>query len=143
MSFDMTMPRATGSLPRRLLVRVVVASALAMTFLPPMRLKKVMRLLSRGAGEATRRQATDAYLAVISTSARCAGWRGCLPRSIAVAVLCRLRGAWPYWHLGVKATPPFAAHAWLEAEGRVVAERGSPGDYRSLVVVAPGAAGRA
>ena len=45
----------------------------------------------------------------------------CLERSVATALLCRMRGSWPDWCAGV-ALEPFRAHAWVEAEGSVVGE---------------------
>ncbi|MFF6781758.1 lasso peptide biosynthesis B2 protein [Streptomyces sp. NPDC012510] len=51
-------------------------------------------------------------------SVRCAG-QGCLPRSIATALLCRARGVWPTWRTGMR-TVPMVAHVWVEAEGRPV-----------------------
>ena len=37
-------------------------------------------------------------------------------------LLCRQRGYAPTWCVGVVATPPFAAHAWIEADDRIVDE---------------------
>ncbi len=72
-----------------------------------------------------------------AASLRCAGPMGCLPRSLGTALLCRLRGTWPTWCTGVRVVPPFAAHAWVEVDGRPVHE-GVPDDYFSrLITVAP------
>ncbi|MZD07450.1 lasso peptide biosynthesis B2 protein, partial [Streptomyces sp. SID5785] len=46
-------------------------------------------------------------------------------------------GTWPAWHAGVRAAPPFAPHAWVEAEGRMVGEPATPDEYRPLMTVAP------
>ncbi|MEU9117139.1 lasso peptide biosynthesis B2 protein [Streptomyces sp. NPDC048483] len=69
----------------------------------------------RGAGRALRRE-------------------GCLRRSVATALLCRMRGVWPHWCTGVR-TAPFRAHAWVEVEGLAVGGPYWLGEYRRMVVV--------
>ncbi|MET9968249.1 lasso peptide biosynthesis B2 protein [Streptomyces sp. NPDC006356] len=108
---------------------------LLMARLPPRRLKTLLGRAAAGARPAGYRQTERYYHAVTAASRRCAGWQGCLPRSIAVALLCRLDGAWPDWCTGVRVTPPFSAHAWLESDGRIVAEPGKPDAYRALIRV--------
>ncbi len=72
-----------------------------------------------------------------AVSLRCAGPKGCLPRSLGAALVCRLSGTWPAWCTGVSMVPPFTAHAWIEADGRPVGE-GVPDDYFTrLMTVAP------
>jgi hypothetical protein len=135
MSTEMTMP---GQRVRRgARVRLAVALALLVARLRPDRLRKVLTALSRGARPATYDEASAAYASVVATSRRCAGWYGCLPRSVAVAILCRTAGGWPTWHAGVRAAPPFAPHAWIEADARLVGEPESPDEYRPLMTVAP------
>ncbi|MGW2599361.1 lasso peptide biosynthesis B2 protein [Streptomyces klenkii] len=73
--------------------------------------------------------------AVTGTSARCAG-PYCVLRSLATALLRRLRGTWPTWCTGVR-TGPFAAHAWVEAEGRPVGEPAGSGCFSILPSVPP------
>ncbi|WP_194384547.1 lasso peptide biosynthesis B2 protein [Microbacterium luteum] len=65
-------------------------------------------------------------------STTCRGSSACLVRSTAVALLCRLRGSWADWCVGVMAEPPFQAHAWAEAEGRIVDEAGERDELREL-----------
>ncbi|NEE38224.1 lasso peptide biosynthesis B2 protein, partial [Streptomyces sp. SID7982] len=72
---------------------------------------------------------------VVATSRRCASRYGCLPRSVAVALACRMSGVWPDWCAGVWATPPFSPHAWVLAEGRTVGEQAEAADLRPLMVV--------
>ncbi|MFE9401528.1 lasso peptide biosynthesis B2 protein [Streptomyces sp. NPDC006530] len=135
----MTVPTARPSGPRRAVtVRVAVVSGLLLARLSPRRLRTVLERFATDARPAPHGQVEEYYREVVGASARCAGWQGCLPRSIAVALLCRLGGAWPQWCVGVRATPPFAAHAWLEADGRIVAEPGTPDDYRTLMRVGAG-----
>ncbi|WP_341867974.1 lasso peptide biosynthesis B2 protein [Amycolatopsis circi] len=59
-----------------------------------------------------------------------------LQRSIAAALLCRLRGSWPTWCTGVR-TSPFAAHAWIEADGRAIGEPYPDGHYAPMLSVPP------
>ncbi|QNS03934.1 lasso peptide biosynthesis B2 protein [Streptomyces xanthii] len=134
MSTEMTMP---GGGTRGLRTRAVVGVALLVARLRPDRLRRVLTFLSRGARPASHATALAAYESVVTTSRRCAGWYGCLPRSVAVALLCRLSGTWPVWHAGVRAAPPFAPHAWIEAEARLVGEAATLDEYRPLMSVAP------
>ena len=129
--------RATTSLPDRLAGRLSVALARPLVRLPPRRLSRLLGWISRGARPATYDQARRARSAVTAVSAVCAGREGCLPRSVATAVLCRMQGVWPTWCVGVRAAPPFGAHAWVAAEGRLVGED-LPEDYfRVLLSVEP------
>lgn len=124
-------------LRRRMAARLVLLPALALAWLPPRRIRAVLGLLRRGARPATVAQAAAARDAVCAVSLRCAGPYGCLPRSLATALLCRLRGRWPTWCTGVRAVPPFTAHAWVEVDGHPVHE-GVPDDYyRRLLTVPP------
>jgi len=122
---------------RRALVRGVVLLSLAASHLRPRRLQAAGNRLGAGAWPAPYDVVERLYGEVVRASPRCAGWRGCLPRSIAVALLCRVEGSWPEWCVGVRASPPFAAHAWLEVEAQVVGEPGTPADYRPLLRVGP------
>jgi hypothetical protein len=65
----------------------------------------------------------------------CAG-RYCLQRSLAATLLCRMRGTWPTWCTGVR-TPPFTAHAWIEADGHRVDEPEDTTTYRTILTVPP------
>ncbi|MER7673386.1 lasso peptide biosynthesis B2 protein [Kitasatospora sp. NPDC096128] len=127
--------RARLPLHRRLLPLTAVAVARPLSTLRPDRLQAVLGLLSTGARPGTAAQASAARAAVVAVSLRCAV-HNCLQRSIATALLCRFKGAWPTWQAGVRTTP-FAAHAWVEAEGRVIDEPYPDGYFRPLVTVAP------
>ncbi|WP_438297255.1 lasso peptide biosynthesis B2 protein [Streptomyces sp. HUAS TT7] len=132
------MPTARKGGRPRIKVRVAIAAALLLRRLPPRHLRSVMRRAAARARPADYARTERHYFAVTATHPRCAGWQGCLPRSIAVALLCRTEGTWPQWCTGVRTTPPFAAHAWLEAEERIVAEPGTPGAYQALLRVEAG-----
>ncbi|MBW4718347.1 lasso peptide biosynthesis B2 protein [Saccharothrix obliqua] len=119
----------------RVAVRAAVGVALLLSHLPPRRIRRVLQLARRGAAPATFNQARAARSAVIAVSLTCAG-KGCLPRSIATALVCRTRGVWPTWRVGAR-TAPFSAHAWVEAEGRAVDEGEQVLAFRPLMTVEP------
>ncbi|MBT2387350.1 lasso peptide biosynthesis B2 protein [Streptomyces sp. ISL-11] len=128
-------PAAREAVPphRRPPALLATATARLLVMLPPRRIRRVLTLLRRGAAPATAEQALAARRRVVAVSARCAG-EGCLQRSIATALLCRLRGVWPDWCTGVR-TGPFRAHAWVEVDGRPVGEPHPAGYYHRLMVV--------
>lgn len=113
-------PRARLPLRRRPLPMLAVAASRLLTRLSPHALERVLRRASRGARPATHAEALAARSDVVSVSRRAAG-PYCLERSIAAALLARLRGGWPDWVSGVSLMP-FAAHAWIEVDGRAVGE---------------------
>ncbi|MEV5884857.1 lasso peptide biosynthesis B2 protein [Streptomyces sp. NPDC052020] len=120
-------------LRRRLAARTAVSAARIIARLPPRRIRAVLRLARRGARPARYDEALRARQDVTAVSTLCAG-RYCLPRSLATTLLCRIRGHWPTWCSGVR-TAPFAAHAWVEAEGRPVGEPVDTITYRPMITV--------
>ncbi|MFD4627864.1 lasso peptide biosynthesis B2 protein [Streptomyces sp. NPDC058475] len=112
---------------------LAVATARLLILLSPRRIRQVLSLVRRGAAPATTEQALAARGTVVAISVRCAG-EGCLQRSVATALLCRLGGAWPDWRTGIR-TAPFRARAWVEAEGRPVGEPFGAGYHRTLMTV--------
>ncbi|MER6423556.1 lasso peptide biosynthesis B2 protein [Streptomyces sp. NPDC001137] len=134
MTTPSALERPTGVSPGlRLAARLVLLPAVVLALLPPRRIRAVLGVLRRGATPATTPQAQTARDAMCAVSLRCTGPKGCLPRSLGAALLCRLRGTWPTWCAGVRVVPPFTAHAWIEAEGRPVGE-GVPDDYFARLV---------
>ncbi|MEV7085331.1 lasso peptide biosynthesis B2 protein [Streptomyces sp. NPDC093085] len=128
-------PESRVRLPlrQRTLPLIAVVLAFGIARLPPRRIRTLLHLARRGARSATAEQALAARRAVVAVSARCAG-EGCLPRSLATALLCRARGVWPTWCTGVR-TDPFRAHAWVEAEGRPVGEPPTADHYHPIMTV--------
>ncbi|MFG3518446.1 lasso peptide biosynthesis B2 protein [Streptomyces bobili] len=124
-------------LARRLAACLVLVPAVALAMLPPRRIRTVLGILRRGAVPASTAQAQDARDAMCAASLHCAGPKGCLPRSLGAALLCRLHGTWPTWCAGVRVVPPFTAHAWIEADGGPVGEGVPEGYFARLVAVAP------
>jgi Transglutaminase-like superfamily len=118
----------------RVAAHVAVAVARVLSRLPPRRIRAVFRLLRRGAAPADHPRVLEARQAVVAVSLRCAGY--CLPRSVAVALLCRLHGSWPTWQVGVR-TEPFRAHAWVEADGQPVGEVPGFNGFTVIISVPP------
>ncbi|MFI6764740.1 lasso peptide biosynthesis B2 protein [Streptomyces sp. NPDC050355] len=130
MSTPEVVPYRPRSVPpaRRFLARVVVCCAHVLATQPPGRIRAVLRRLRRGARPATLAEASLARETVLAVSLAAGGQKGCLTRSLATVLLCRWYGRWPAWCVGVRSRPPFAAHAWVEAEGVLVGE-GASADY--------------
>jgi len=122
-------------LPRRLLAYAVIGVARVLATRSPRQIRTVLDVLHRGARPATYEQAKAARDTVVAVSLTCAAREGCLPRSLATVLLCRLQGSWPTWCVGTRRLPPFAAHAWVEADGVMVDEDYPPDYFRTLVRV--------
>ncbi|MFF9572041.1 lasso peptide biosynthesis B2 protein [Streptomyces sp. NPDC014685] len=122
-------------LHRRLLPLLAVAAAHLIGRLSPLRIRRILTACSRGGRPATYAEAARARTEVVSVSVRCAG-QGCVPRSLATALLCRARGTWPTWRTGMR-TVPMMAHAWVEAEGRQVEEPALIQGIPPLITIAP------
>ena len=121
--------------PRRTLARLAVGAARLLAAQSPRRIRTVLGWLRRGARPATFEQAKAARDTVVAVSLICAAREGCVPRSLATILLCRLRGCWPTWCVGARRLPPFAAHAWVEADGMMVGEDYPPDYFRTLFTV--------
>jgi hypothetical protein len=115
------------------LLAVGVARLLA--HCPPRRIRAVLGLLRIGAAPANYDQAKAAHHAVRSVSILCAG-ESCLQRSLAIVLLCRIRGVWPTWCTGIRVAP-FCAHAWVEVDSQPVGEPYPAGYFRPIVTVPP------
>ncbi|MGW6724745.1 lasso peptide biosynthesis B2 protein [Nocardia sp. NPDC055029] len=122
-------------LGRRIAARTAVVAARLLARLPPRRLRTVLHVARRGSVPADYATALRARQDVTAVSVACSG-RYCLQRSLATTLLCRLGGTWPIWCTGVR-TPPFAAHAWVEAQGRRVGEPEDTATYHTLLTVPP------
>ena len=127
-------PRAVP-LPRRIVTHLAVGAARLLATRSPRRIRAVLGRLRQGARPATLEQAKAAQDAVVAVSLHCAAREGCLARSLATVLLCRLRGQWPTWCVVARRLPPFAAHAWVEADGIMVGEDYPPDYFRILFSV--------
>jgi hypothetical protein len=121
--------------PRRALTYLMVGAARLLATQSPRRIRTVLGWLRRGAKPATFEQAKAAWDTVVAVSLVCAAREGCLARSLATILLCRLHGQWPTWCVGARRLPPFAAHAWVEADGIMVGEEYPPDYFRTLFTV--------
>ncbi|AEV81901.1 hypothetical protein ACWT_0887 [Actinoplanes sp. SE50] len=135
MTTEQVLAHRPSRLGRRLTVLAVVAFARVLAHRSPDLICRVLRRISRGARPATRQEAAAARRDTVANSAFCAGPVGCLPRSIATALLCRQRGAWPDWVAGVRRHPPFGAHAWVEVDGVAVDEPYPDGFHIPMLTV--------
>jgi hypothetical protein len=137
----MSMPEALVHHPRsvpflrRILAYLAVGAARLLATQSPRRIRAVLGWLRRGARPATFEQAKAARDGVVAVSLVCAAREGCVARSLATVLLCRARGTWPTWCVGARRVPPFAAHAWVEAEGVAVDEDFPPDYFRTLFTV--------
>jgi hypothetical protein len=127
-------PRSVG-LRQRILVRLAVVMAQLLARQPPRRIRKVLAWLQHGAEPATFAQAKAARDAVVAVSMACAGREGCLARSLATVLYCRLNGQWATWCLGARRLPPFVAHAWIAVDGLPVEEPYPPDYFRTFFTV--------
>jgi hypothetical protein len=127
-------PRAVPP-PRRILTWLAVAVARVLARQSPRRIRTVLGWLRRGARPATFEQAKAARDDVVTVSLVCAGREGCLPRSLATVLLCRLRGRWVTWCVGARRLAPFSAHAWVEVDGTPVGEDYPPDYFRTFFTV--------
>jgi hypothetical protein len=123
---------------RRPQVHLAIALGHLIGRLRPRHIRRVLRACAGNARPASFADAEKARRMVVAGSLRCAG-EGCVPRSIATALLCRFQGTWPTWHSGVR-TDPFMAHAWVAVDGRPVGESPTVMHVRSLIVIPPGRA---
>ncbi|WP_151485131.1 lasso peptide biosynthesis B2 protein [Streptomyces albicerus] len=117
----------------RLAARTAIVAGRLIAHLPPRRIRAVLGLVRRGSRPARYEQALRARQEVTAVSTLCAG-HYCLQRSLATALLCRMRGSWPTWCSGVRISP-FTAHAWVEAEGKPVGEPDDTATYRAMIKV--------
>jgi hypothetical protein len=123
-------------LPRRVLARMAVGVARLLATQPPKRIRVVLGWLGRGATPATVDQVKQARDAVTAVSLLCAAREGCVGRSLATILLCRLHGRRASWCVGARRVPPFGAHAWVAVNGAPVGEEEYPPDYfRTLFTV--------
>lgn len=134
MSLETGFPAAGGRW-ERFSARWAVRIAGLVVVLSPRRIEWLLVQLHRGSRPASFEEAERWRRQVVAVSPAAAGRFGCLPRSVATVLLSRRYGAWTTWCVGVRNELPFAAHAWVEAEGRLVGEAGDMNTFSRLVVV--------
>ncbi|MFI6744344.1 lasso peptide biosynthesis B2 protein [Nonomuraea sp. NPDC050451] len=109
--------------------------------LPPRRIRMLLRVLGKGARPARNDEVAHVRTCLLSTRIRLRGVEACLPRSLAVVLLSRMRGAQATWCVGVLRSPPFLAHAWVEADGEMVGEHLDSMQFVRLLAAGPSARG--
>ena len=124
------------SMKSKVQVAVAVSAAKVLHKKSPERIRTLLRGVSRGARSATYDEARAARDEILTLSPLSRGGTACLIRSLATVLLCRSRGVWPTWCVGVITAPPFAAHAWVESEGQIVDEPLDAKDFRAFFKVA-------
>ena len=137
----MSTPEAIFHQPRsvplgnRVVIWLAIGAARLLATQPPARIRTVLGWLRRGTLPATFDDAKAVRDKVVAVSLGCAAREGCLPRSLATVLLCRVHGRWATWCVGVRRLPPFGAHAWVEAEGVPIGENYPPDYFRTLFAV--------
>lgn len=121
--------------PRRIEIMLAVSAARILQRLRPEKLRKILELTSSHARPASEAEVARTRDELLSTSAECRGSSACLTRSIALVLLCRRKGTWPTWSVGVVTSPPFAAHAWVEVDGKIIGEPIASDSYRAFYKV--------
>ncbi|MGW4528407.1 lasso peptide biosynthesis B2 protein [Amycolatopsis sp. NPDC004378] len=118
-------PLTAGERARGLFAIGVARLILTATRARPARIRVVLRALRTGANEAEFESAMRARACVTTVSLRCASDHGCLLRSVAIVVACRLAGGSVRWYVGT-ASPPPASHAWVEVADAPIGELFDP-----------------
>lgn len=130
------------SLAERLRGSIAVATGrlvLVVTRARPARIGAILRFLCGGtrSGANHAECARRARASVVTVSLRCASDHGCLLRSVATVIACRLARVAVVWRVGASSPPP-ALHAWVEADGIPVGEPFDPYLlYRPLITIPP------
>jgi hypothetical protein len=126
-----------GPVGRRLAVqaRLAILAAHGLTRLPPGILERVMcKVVSRG--EQPNPSVIARYrAAVVASSTICAG-HGCLPRSVATALVARMNGYGVSWFTGIK-DAPFTAHAWVAVDDHAVGEPAEVTAFATVLSAVP------
>lgn len=120
------------ALPKRGEVWLAVIAARLLATRSPHRIRRILSWLYREAHPATYRQVKAARDSVTAVSMMCAAREGCVQRSLATILLCRLHGRSATWCVGVRRMAPFGAHAWVEVAGEPVGEPYPPDYFRTL-----------
>lgn len=135
MSMSVMFEEAGGPHRRSAAAWLCLFVARRLSRLAPPRLCSTLAFFGRGARASSVNEAQEIRTLVCSTSTRASGME-CLERSIAVYLLCRLKGHVPTWCTGFR-VDPFAAHAWVEVDAIPVGEPPEISSFTRATVVDP------
>jgi ATP-binding cassette subfamily B protein len=124
------------SIRERFLALAAVSVAVVLSRMRPEKIVRILNRLNRSRPEASEERCSRVRAAVCTVSLVCRGPKGCLHRSIATAIGCRLMGSSVTWCTGF-ALAPFRAHAWVEVEGRPIDETEVIADYAVVLTTSP------
>jgi hypothetical protein len=134
---DLPVPLTVTERLRGMAAVAAASVILTATRARPARIRAVLRLLNTGAVPAPLAFAQRCRAIVTTVSLRAASDHGCLSRSLAVLLACRLSGRTVTWRVGVLSPPP-SSHAWVEADDTPVGERFDPRLlYSPIITVRP------
>lgn len=119
----------------KLKARIAVAAATLLSLLPPYLIALFLKRTMRDAEQSTPAQSIVARSQICTVSPRCAG-QGCLQRSLATVILCRISGHCPSWKTGYQ-IEPFRAHAWVEVSGVPINEPAEVNSYITTLELQP------
>lgn len=115
--------------------RIAVGIAVAVCSMSPRALRRFLTWITRRSRRPTAADILRYRQAVVAVSSLCAG-DGCLPRSVATAVLARSYGHAPSWCTGIR-QDPFVAHAWVELDGVPIGEADDVKNFQRTLMVTP------
>lgn len=116
--------------------RTAVLLAGVLIRFPPRKIAAALHRLNKSRPTASIAQGLRAREAVCTVSLSCRGPQGCLRRSVATVILCRLSGRSATWCTGF-AIEPFRAHAWVEIDAQQVGEQAEIADYITVLSSTP------
>jgi len=119
----------------RLQARIAAPIAAILCALPPARITRILRTLTKKSSPPDALEVAEWRNAVNSVSRRCAG-NDCLQRSLAVMLLGASKHRAPIWCTGFR-VEPFLAHAWIEVDGDPIGEPAAVREYLKVIEMRP------
>lgn len=116
-------------------VHIAMAMASLLSRVRPSAIQQILSILRLGARPSRPDEAESAFHDVHQVAPHLRGPTRCLARSLTVVIVCRFRGHWPTWCVGVRIQPPFVPHAWVEVDRRCIGEVGGAVSYRTMLTV--------
>lgn len=118
-----------------MMARLSAGAGLLLSHLPPAAIRRILTAVVGRGRKPDYEEVVFCRRAIVAVSRMCAG-EGCLPRSIATALMARWYGFGVTWCTGVQ-DRPFAAHAWVEVDGRPVDEVADLSGFHRIMVAIP------